>query len=426
MKAIILAAGKWERLFPLTRDIPKPLVKVGGKPILEHILFQLSAYVQECILVVKYKKEMIEEYFWNTFCGMKLIYKEQGEKKGTAGALEAIDIEEEETILIINGDSIVSNRDLEQLCEFTGDAMLVTHVDTPEIYGICFLQQNGKIRHIVEKPKEYVGNLANIGYYKLRARILQYAREVSLSSRWEYELIDAINRYVQNYDTYALLLHEPYIHISTKEDIDVGKTLLENSIEKNILFGEAYFLKRICDNIDMYYWIPAFSFWDLLVYSKNENDTELVMFTSDRERFSSHEALVAWGNETTRTIFSLLSPCGTLVGICWMRKSKIPVFFEWYEEKLYASMREREESLYTCGIRIYPPYRYRGIGKIFLQESMEFFKKKHPWAIVSVDVSEKNIPSQKLFTRSGFQWVGHGYHPREYGRYEQRYIYVHL
>jgi len=63
MKAIILAGGEGTRLRPFTNTIPKPMISIMGKPILEHVLENIALYVEEIIIVVSYKKESIEEYF---------------------------------------------------------------------------------------------------------------------------------------------------------------------------------------------------------------------------------------------------------------------------------------------------------------------------------------------------------------------------
>jgi NDP-sugar pyrophosphorylase family protein len=63
MKAIILAAGRGTRLQPLTNTIPKPMIQICGKPILEYLMDSIYKDVSEIILIVKYKQDIIEEYF---------------------------------------------------------------------------------------------------------------------------------------------------------------------------------------------------------------------------------------------------------------------------------------------------------------------------------------------------------------------------
>ena len=88
MKCIILAAGEGTRMKPLTNEIPKPMLKISGKPILEHILDSLPDNIDEVILVVGYLKEKIVNYFGDEFGKFKIKYVFQEGKLGTYRALE--------------------------------------------------------------------------------------------------------------------------------------------------------------------------------------------------------------------------------------------------------------------------------------------------------------------------------------------------
>ncbi len=88
MQAIILAGGKSTRTYPLTLTKPKPLLKILNKTILGHLLDQLAeCNVEEAIIIVGYKKEMIIERFGNEYKGIRLAYVEQKEQLGTMHAV---------------------------------------------------------------------------------------------------------------------------------------------------------------------------------------------------------------------------------------------------------------------------------------------------------------------------------------------------
>ncbi|OGZ35018.1 MAG: hypothetical protein A3A94_02760 [Candidatus Portnoybacteria bacterium RIFCSPLOWO2_01_FULL_43_11] len=87
MQAVILAAGQGIRLRPMTSFIPKCLLKVGKKPILEHTFSQLPNEIHEVIIVVGHLQEQIRKYFGRNFCGRPIRYIEQPEKLGTGHAL---------------------------------------------------------------------------------------------------------------------------------------------------------------------------------------------------------------------------------------------------------------------------------------------------------------------------------------------------
>src|SRR3990167_2487489 len=87
MQAIILAAGRGKRMNHLTDDLPKPLLRVGGKNLIEHKLDMLPAEIDEVVIVVGYFRGKIKDYFGNSYGGRKIKYIEQGELLGTGFAL---------------------------------------------------------------------------------------------------------------------------------------------------------------------------------------------------------------------------------------------------------------------------------------------------------------------------------------------------
>lgn len=87
MQAIILAAGRGTRLAPITDTIPKPLIPVQGRPILEHIIKALPEEIDEVVIVIGYKGDALKNYFGEYYDQRKITYAEQGETKGTYGAL---------------------------------------------------------------------------------------------------------------------------------------------------------------------------------------------------------------------------------------------------------------------------------------------------------------------------------------------------
>ena len=92
MKAVVLAAGEGKRLRPFTETMPKVMLPVGNKPILEHVFDSLKkAGINEIIVVVGYKKEVIMEYF-KDYNDIKLTYVTQEKQLGTAHALSLIHI----------------------------------------------------------------------------------------------------------------------------------------------------------------------------------------------------------------------------------------------------------------------------------------------------------------------------------------------
>ncbi|MFK7780185.1 MAG: sugar phosphate nucleotidyltransferase [Candidatus Gracilibacteria bacterium] len=236
MKAIILAAGNGSRLKPLTNSIPKPLVKICGKSIIERNLENIHKHVTEIVLVVKHKQELIKEAFGDDYKGVKITYKTQGEEKGTAAAL--FGIESDIDIIVLNGDSIYGENNLKNIINFAGFGVLVKKVENPENYGIVKVDSDGNTLYITEKPKKYIGNLANFGAYKFDSKILEYINQIDLSSRGEYELTDAINLFVAKFPFKAIEIVEDAIDITYPWDMLSANAHLLNKLSKSEIKGE--------------------------------------------------------------------------------------------------------------------------------------------------------------------------------------------
>ncbi|NVP18097.1 NTP transferase domain-containing protein [Candidatus Gracilibacteria bacterium] len=236
MKAIILAAGEGSRLRPLTNTIPKPMIKIFGKPILEHNIEHIYKYVKEIIIVVKYKAEIIESYFGNNFKGVPIKYHLQNDEKGTGAAIKGLKLDTE--VLILNGDSIFDKDDLKEIIKLKGYGVLVKKVQTPEKYGIFKVDNENKILEIVEKPEKFIGDLANLGVYKLNSQIFQIVDDIKLSKRGEYEITDALNVFANKYDLKAIEIKNEFIDVGYPWDILNANSIFLNKLKKSKIKGK--------------------------------------------------------------------------------------------------------------------------------------------------------------------------------------------
>lgn len=191
MKAVILAAGESTRLYPLTATKPKPLLKVAGRTLLEHNLTQLEGLVNEVIIVIGYKEEMIKKYAGENFRKIKLSYIEEKERLGTAHALGMVEGKIKGSFIVMNGDDLYSKEDIKN-CLKHKNCVLAKKVEDPSRFGVLLLK-GGKVKKIVEKPKEFVSDLANTGLYVLSEEIFEAIKNVKKSVRGEYELTDAVS-----------------------------------------------------------------------------------------------------------------------------------------------------------------------------------------------------------------------------------------
>lgn len=196
MQAVILAAGKSIRTYPLTLERPKPLLKIAGKTILEHnldALMNIKNKLKEILIVVGYKKEMIEKYFGNNHNGLNLKYIEQKEQLGTGHALMMASSHIKDSFILLMGDNIYSGKDVIE-CVRHKNSILTARVDNPENYGII-AEKDGILMDIVEKPKNFVSNLISTASYVFDKKFLSYLDKIGKTERNEIEITDAIRLY---------------------------------------------------------------------------------------------------------------------------------------------------------------------------------------------------------------------------------------
>ncbi|MBW2971328.1 NTP transferase domain-containing protein [Candidatus Woesearchaeota archaeon] len=190
-QAVILAAGKSTRCYPLTITRPKSMLTVAGKTIIEHSLDQLVGVVEEAIIIVGYKKEMLIEFLGKEYRGLKISYVEQKEQGGTAHALLQAEKAVKSDFLALYGDDIYFKEDIKELTKHKF-AILAKEHEEPQRFGVVE-HTNGKLIEIAEKPRKPKSNLINIGVYKLNSAIFDIIRQTEKSVRAEIELPDAVN-----------------------------------------------------------------------------------------------------------------------------------------------------------------------------------------------------------------------------------------
>jgi len=215
VKAVILAAGKGTRMKDLTQEIPKPMLKVQGRPILEHIISGLtSAGIRDIFIVTGHRAETIEGYFGDgTRCGARMAYGRQEVQDGTGKAPEvARRFVGEDTFLLTYGDILVKPETYGRMVARFGEgdfAGVVTVTKGADVTkgGINLFDEQFCLRRVVEKPTAAQvealrqegllkpGDPAwyNAGIYIFRPVVFEFTAQLQKSPRGEYELTDAIN-----------------------------------------------------------------------------------------------------------------------------------------------------------------------------------------------------------------------------------------
>lgn len=191
MKAVILAAGKSTRSYPLTIDKPKVLIKVAGKSLLLHKLESIEGLVSEVVIVVGFKKDLIKNALGQEFLGMKITYAEQKEQLGTGHALLAAEPYLKEDFIVMMGDDHYSRENMELILK-EKPSLLAKEVENPSIYGV-WKERGGFVSGFFEKQQRPVSKLANCGLYFLTPEIFRHIKKLKKTVRGEYELNEAVN-----------------------------------------------------------------------------------------------------------------------------------------------------------------------------------------------------------------------------------------
>jgi glucose-1-phosphate thymidylyltransferase len=168
---VMPVAGKGTRLRPHTHVTPKPLLKVGDKPVMAYILDDLRELgVNQAVLVTGHLKEKVEAWMAAEYPDFRADYVEQVEQNGTADAIRLAEPFVHEDLLIIfvdtlfDADLTVVNR----LPEGVAGVIWAKEVEDYQRFGVILTDEHGFMRKIIEKPKEPVSKLANIGLYYIR------------------------------------------------------------------------------------------------------------------------------------------------------------------------------------------------------------------------------------------------------------------
>jgi UDP-N-acetylglucosamine diphosphorylase / glucose-1-phosphate thymidylyltransferase / UDP-N-acetylgalactosamine diphosphorylase / glucosamine-1-phosphate N-acetyltransferase / galactosamine-1-phosphate N-acetyltransferase len=218
VKAIILAAGKGTRMRELTNELPKPMLRVHGKPILEHILEGIvAAGVRDVFIVTGFKAEAIESHFSDgAQWGARIAYGRQAVQDGTGKAPEVgKEFIGASPFLLTYGDILVKPDTYLQMVhryneDYFSGVITVTGSEDVAKGGLVFFDEKFCLRRLVEKPGPAqldelrrngwlkAGDTAwyNAGIYIFRPSLFDFTAKLQKSPRGEYELTDAISALV--------------------------------------------------------------------------------------------------------------------------------------------------------------------------------------------------------------------------------------
>ncbi len=235
MKAMILAAGVGSRLDPLTRNVPKPLVPIINRPVMEYLIELLKKHgFDEVMVNLHYLGEKIEEYFGDgSRWGVKIHWSREDRLWGDAGSLKRVEeFFRDDTFIVIGGDDL-TDMDLTRLVKTHRDkgalaTIALSLVDDPSEYGIVLMNEESRITRFLEKPKGEVifSNTANTGVYVFQPEI--------------FDMIPRGVFYLFGKQVFPRLLdqHLPvYGHLTAAYWKDVGNLKVYQQTHKDVLEG---------------------------------------------------------------------------------------------------------------------------------------------------------------------------------------------
>lgn len=215
---------------PLTNDTPKPLLKVAGKTLLDHIFEALPEEVDEAIIVVRYLGEKIKKYCGNEFHGRRVVYAEGSPLGNVYSFLAAKPYLKTARFMFVQGDEFLAKEDFLN-CLAHPLSVLCFEMPDPWNHGVATLRQDGTIEEIVEKPAQPIGNLIVNGLMVLNQKIFQY--EPKQNSNGEFYFTSMLNQFIKDERVTAVLAKRPVGGISTPADIQRIEKILMNQNDSN-------------------------------------------------------------------------------------------------------------------------------------------------------------------------------------------------
>ena len=181
MKAVLMASGFGTRIQPLTHSVPRPMVPLLNRPMMEHIVVRLrEAGITQIVVLLYYMPEVIQEYFGDgSRFGVEITYVLPDDDYGTAGAVKCAEQHLDSTFLLCSGD-VVTDFDLAEVLAFHQSrrspvTITLTSVPDPLQFGVVITNPEGRILRFLEKPGwgEVFSDTVNTGIYVLEPEVFQ-------------------------------------------------------------------------------------------------------------------------------------------------------------------------------------------------------------------------------------------------------------
>lgn len=288
LTGVILAAGKGTRAYPSTKYVPKALLEVDGKPLIEYNIeiMRDQLGIREIIVVIGHYGEKIVEYFENRPKNVRLIYVEQKNQKGIGDALLTVEHKiNSRRFLVMLADEFypdpVHAQLLEKMEQTSPDAVILFKTEFNKAHishnYTAVLEKNNRVKSLTEKPVNPQTDLMGVGTYLLNNKIFQYIRTTRPSElRKEVEITDVLSNMAQKEKVVAHIFDGNYVNVNNTDDLNFA----------NYLFREKHVKERVVSVV-----IPAY----------NEESTIVGVIDDFIHHPSVDEVLVVDNNSADRT-----------------------------------------------------------------------------------------------------------------------------
>lgn len=208
MKAVLPAAGHSTRTWPITRDIPKPMLPILGTPIIGYTMGGLKDLIDEWLILLHPEDKATQEYLETAFPDLNIrFFRIMPDGTGIIQHV-ADELRNEEAFLILMGDDLYHPADIRRLVEHPArHAVMGKQVKDPSRFGV-FVLKDGNVTSLVEKPQTFISDLANTGAYKFGGEVFEHT--LQRSPRGELEVTDFVNYLIGKGQEVGLITVEGY------------------------------------------------------------------------------------------------------------------------------------------------------------------------------------------------------------------------
>ncbi|KND49216.1 MAG: bifunctional UDP-N-acetylglucosamine pyrophosphorylase / Glucosamine-1-phosphate N-acetyltransferase [Parcubacteria bacterium C7867-008] len=227
MQVIILAAGRGTRMGTLTDEVPKPMLKVHGKTLLEHKFDILPADCEEIILIVGYKAEVIRNAYGDSYKGIPIRYIVQETLDGTGGAVWLARPFIKDRFAVLMGDDIYGTDDLANTLAAADWALLVERTENMAEGGIMVVDENNHVLGIEEGDHRGKAGVMNTNLFVLDTRVFEFPPVPKTAGSSEYGLPQTV---VEASKKFGIPVHAidsaSWIQVTAPEDVVRAESLL--------------------------------------------------------------------------------------------------------------------------------------------------------------------------------------------------------